>query len=361
MPGSRRRSPGNRQHHHRPGPKLQRSEDATGARFGTPQCRLYGIHFEGFVGEHGHDPVAAGGGGQHCAIGHRLRPAGRDRSARFPASRDQNGHFLGGVHMRDDCVAVPVGRGEEPQQVSRMQGIQRCHNPLVASAADSHREYIGGSREVYLTRTAHRIECRAPGYKPKTRFVNPPYGGNEQPISFFFMVGDKVDAPDSWAEVHSREKIQKQAESMGFGDYRQLAATIAAKMGAKVAGGERVAVTGFSNRDTDVEARFTSAFQDEIISALVGRNIAVVKRDRLNVVLAELKLQASGLMERKRAAELGRIAGAHLLLSGTYADRPGEGVVIVNADLVRAESGTIVSTFKGRLLRKTEVLQLLER
>lgn len=261
--------------------------------------------------------------------------------------------------MRYLCTALAMvallhgcASSSPTMRAQRFDSNQQCR--FEVDGAD-----IAGGRRVViaLSPAPHTVVCRAQGYKPKTKHINPPYGGPA--VSFFFMVADKSDAPDSWRQVQADERARRESEGQGYADYRLLAARFAARFALKAPRGQRVAVTGFVNRDTKASAPFTALLQDEIVDGLVRRGVQVVKRDRMDVLVSELELQASALLDRKTAVRLGKLAGAQLIISGGFADRPGLGVVEVRAEVVDVTTGRILDATSGRLLRKADLLPRL--
>jgi hypothetical protein len=206
----------------------------------------------------------------------------------------------------------------------------------------------------------HTVTCQAEGYKDKTETVYPPYG--DRAVSFFFMMEDRENAAPSWEEKHAREQVQDMARASRYNGYGELGAGVAQAMRASIKPSVVVAVMGFVNRDTNKVTRFSARLQDEIIGGLVDQNVRVVKRDRLEVLQQEMRHQEeSGMVDERTAVKLGQMAGARKIVTGTYVDLPGDGVVKVRAELVDIESGQIEKSFSGELLRSTEVLQAVEK
>jgi TolB-like protein len=66
----------------------------------------------------------------------------------------------------------------------------------------------------------------------------------------------------------------------------------------------------------------------------------VVERDRLEDVLAELKLQQSKAVDQKTAAQIGKLLGARFMVLGGYFDVMG--TLRVDARVVEVETGRVV-------------------
>lgn len=81
-----------------------------------------------------------------------------------------------------------------------------------------------------------------------------------------------------------------------------------------------------------------------LISDLSGSDaIRVVERDRLEDVLSEQKLGASGKLDPKSAAKLGKLLGARYLVVGGYFDLAG--ALRVDARVVDVETGRVLKSF----------------
>jgi TolB-like protein len=81
-----------------------------------------------------------------------------------------------------------------------------------------------------------------------------------------------------------------------------------------------------------------------LISDLSGSDaIRVVERDRIEDVLTELKLQATGKVDAKSVARLGKLLGARYLVLGGYFDL--QGAMRVDARIVDVETGRVLKSF----------------
>jgi TolB-like protein len=81
-----------------------------------------------------------------------------------------------------------------------------------------------------------------------------------------------------------------------------------------------------------------------LISDLSGSTaIRVVERERLEDLLAELKLQASAKIDQQSAAKMGKLLGARYLVLGGYFDLAG--ALRVDARIVDVETGRVFKSF----------------
>lgn len=81
-----------------------------------------------------------------------------------------------------------------------------------------------------------------------------------------------------------------------------------------------------------------------LISDLSGAStIRVVERDRLEDILAELKLQGSAKIDPQSAVKMGKLLGAKYLVLGGYFDL--QGVLRVDARIIDVETGRVLKSF----------------
>jgi TolB-like protein len=112
--------------------------------------------------------------------------------------------------------------------------------------------------------------------------------------------------------------------------------------------GKTIAITDFSyvdgraSSDGDVvAARMTT----ELIKM---KKLKVLERNQIQKVLAELKLQNTGVVDPASAKELGKVLGADLLVVGSLDELPGK-LLEVNLRLASVESGEAVSAASGQI------------
>jgi TolB-like protein len=81
-----------------------------------------------------------------------------------------------------------------------------------------------------------------------------------------------------------------------------------------------------------------------LISDLSGADtIRIVERDRLEEILAELKLQGTAKIDPQSAVKMGKLLGAKYLVLGGYFDL--QGVLRVDARIVEVETGRVLKSF----------------
>lgn len=126
--------------------------------------------------------------------------------------------------------------------------------------------------------------------------------------------------------------------------YSKLASDLAGPLGTAH---RRVAVLPFRGIDPTLNAE-GEAMSERLLTELYGRGgIELVERSRLQQVLSEFSLAATGAVEGKSAKELGRLLGAEALVVGTVV-RASTGLEVA-ARLVDVETGRVLSAAAARL------------
>lgn len=85
-------------------------------------------------------------------------------------------------------------------------------------------EIMGTAKELRVlvnSRTHHRIEAGAPGYKRKAQFIQPDYGESNSLVSFTFLYRDRVHTPPVTRRGPSRNEGDQKPWN-GFGKYHAL-------------------------------------------------------------------------------------------------------------------------------------------
>lgn len=143
-----------------------------------------------------------------------------------------------------------------------------------------------------------------------------------QKVSVFRGEGDIVD-PDTGevlaserariAELEISEVNKNVSKARLIGDLE-----IKLEVGDEVepqGGNVIVAVCPLSNDDGSANPTGNS-LAEELVSALVQRNVSVVERSALDMVLSELLAQNTILFDQKSAQQLGKLTGASMVLTG---------------------------------------------
>lgn len=120
---------------------------------------------------------------------------------------------------------------------------------------------------------------------------------------------------------------------------------------------DKVAVVEFPGLDGRV-SNFGKYLAEELTTRLVrsGR-CQIVERRLLDKLLAEQKLDASGLIDEATASRLGRVLGAGAILAGTIADLDTS--VKVNARMIETATGSVFAVATLKLPMDPELAALL--
>lgn len=124
--------------------------------------------------------------------------------------------------------------------------------------------------------------------------------------------------------------------------------------------GTTVAVLYFdySGKNQDLTSLQKGLAQMLITDLASVETLRVVERDRLQAILDEHKLAASGKLDSKTAARIGKLLGARHLVLGSYFDVAGS--LRVDARLVDVETGAIVKSI-GAQGKADEFLELEQK
>jgi TolB-like protein len=108
---------------------------------------------------------------------------------------------------------------------------------------------------------------------------------------------------------------------------------------------DTVSILYFENTTRNQEnAWLSKGIADMLISEIAGRGaIDVVERVNLKKILDEQQLSLTGLVDDKKAIELGKLLSANKLIYGSFIIK-GE-TIIINGKLTETESGKITATF----------------
>jgi TolB-like protein len=98
----------------------------------------------------------------------------------------------------------------------------------------------------------------------------------------------------------------------------------------------------YSGQDPDLGVLRKGLAQMLISDLSAADSVRIVERDRLEEVLAELKLQSTGKIDPKSAARVGKLLGARYLVLGGYFDL--QGVLRVDARIVEVETGRVLKS-----------------
>lgn len=103
----------------------------------------------------------------------------------------------------------------------------------------------------------------------------------------------------------------------------------------------RVAVLEFKNNGSASLAHLSGAIPDMLTTNFAGSSeISVVERSQIQKLLGEMALGQSGIIDPATAAQVGKMAGANMVVIGSYVDLGKK--LRIDAKVVNVESGSIV-------------------
>jgi TolB-like protein len=114
----------------------------------------------------------------------------------------------------------------------------------------------------------------------------------------------------------------------------------------------------YSGKNESLQALQKGLAQMLITDLTATETLRVVERERLQAVLQEQKLTATGKIDTKTAARIGKLLGARHLVLGSYFDVAGS--LRVDARLVDVETGEIVKSL-GAQGKAEEFLELEQK
>jgi TolB-like protein len=101
-----------------------------------------------------------------------------------------------------------------------------------------------------------------------------------------------------------------------------------------------------------------SYLAEELVTALLETpSFSIVERTMLDRVVSELKLDRSGLIDPETAKQVGKVAGADAIVTGTITDLAS--YVAVNARLIDAQSGRIFAAAEVRIVKDDDVRKIM--
>lgn len=142
------------------------------------------------------------------------------------------------------------------------------------------------------------------------------------------------------------------AGCLGGDPYRRLAKELSAPLGpAKV----RIAVLPFRGLDSALNAE-GEAIAERLLPHLYGRRgVELIERSRLQQVMSETALGATGALDGATATALGRLVGARALVVGTVSRAP-KGLEL-SARVVEVETGKLLAAGRANLPEGRNVVQ----
>lgn len=106
--------------------------------------------------------------------------------------------------------------------------------------------------------------------------------------------------------------------------------------------GKKIAIIPFSYADGRTAAKDGSVISERLTIKMINmRKFEIIERSVLDKVMAELKLQASGMIDATSAQQLGKVLGVEAIITGTLVEMQA-GEIEVNARLIKTETAQAI-------------------
>ena len=130
--------------------------------------------------------------------------------------------------------------------------------------------------------------------------------------------------------------------------YQQLANEIS-EAGASIQG-KKIAIIPFSYADGRTGAtKDGSVISERLTIKMINMHkFEIIERSVLDKVMAELKLQSSGMIDASSAQQLGKVLGVEAIITGTLVETSG-GQIEVNARLIKTETAQAIGASQVQL------------
>ena len=122
--------------------------------------------------------------------------------------------------------------------------------------------------------------------------------------------------------------------------YQQLASEIS--QAGESLGNKKIAIIPFSYADGRSATKDGSVISERLTMKMIKlQKFEIIERSVLDKVMAELKLQASGVIDASSAQQLGKVLGVEAIVTGTLVETSG-GQIEVNARLIKTETAQAI-------------------
>ena len=103
---------------------------------------------------------------------------------------------------------------------------------------------------------------------------------------------------------------------------------------------------------------FGTYLAEELVTQLVNTgNLDLVERTTLDKIFGEIKLNESGAIDPSTAKQVGRLAGADAIITGTITDL--QSYVGVNCRMIDTETGRIFAAAEARIVKDDDVKKIM--
>lgn len=129
--------------------------------------------------------------------------------------------------------------------------------------------------------------------------------------------------------------------------YQQLATEIS--QAGESLGNKKLAIIPFSYADGRTAAKDGSIIAERLTMKMIKlQKFEIIERSVLDKVMAELKLQASGMIDASSAQQLGKVLGVDAIVTGTLVET-SNGQIEVNARLIKTETAQAIGASQVQL------------
>ncbi len=106
--------------------------------------------------------------------------------------------------------------------------------------------------------------------------------------------------------------------------------------------GKKIAIIPFSYADGRTATKDGSVIAERLTIKMINMHkFEIIERSVLDKVMAELKLQSSGMIDASSAQQLGKVLGVEAIVTGTLVETSG-GQIEVNARMIRTETAQAI-------------------
>lgn len=113
--------------------------------------------------------------------------------------------------------------------------------------------------------------------------------------------------------------------------------------------GKKIAIIPFSYADGRAAAKDGSIVAERLTIKMINmRKFEIIERSVLDKVMAELKLQSSGMIDASSAQQLGKVLGVEAIITGTLVEMQA-GQIEVNARLIKTETAQAIGASQATL------------
>jgi len=150
--------------------------------------------------------------------------------------------------------------------------------------------------------------------------------------------------------------LSMQAQKVLTESVKDLASQIAAS--ATKEQKRKIAIVPFRELDGRTTVLGTFIAEELATDLFSAGNFEIIERTMLERVFAELKLNASGVIDPQTAKQLGKVAGVDAIVTGTITDL--QSYIAVNSRMIDSQTGSVFAVAQARVVRDDDVKKIME-